>query len=67
MNSHIYSVVCTGFMDLSCFVVLVHADQDKQTAKRDLMLHTKELELIAVLSALRGHRVLAYLHRTDLC
>lgn len=50
-------------MELCCFMILVHANKDAQIANRDLMLHTKELEVIMVLPALQGQQVLSYLHK----
>lgn len=49
-------------MELRRFVVLVRPNQDTQTAHRDPLLHTEELELITVLPALQRQRVPRHLH-----
>lgn len=49
-------------MELNRFMVLVLADQDAQTANRDLIFHAEELELIAVLLALQRQQIPSHLH-----
>ncbi|KAF3842328.1 hypothetical protein F7725_024279 [Dissostichus mawsoni] len=51
-----------GFLELNCFVVLVHANQETQAAHRDPLLHAEQLELITVLPALQRQRILRHLH-----
>lgn len=62
-QNNIHFEVCAGFMELKRLVVLVHADQDTQTAHRDPFLHTEELELITVLPALQRQRIPRHLHK----
>lgn len=60
--TNIHLEVCTCFIELRCFMVLVHANQDTQTAHRHPFLHTEELELIMMLPALQRQWVPCHLH-----
>lgn len=50
-------------MKLRCLMVLVDSNQDTQTAHRDFLLHTEELELIPVLPALQRQWILGHIHQ----